>query len=171
MRPQIHLKNINPEFLLSKRIAGTRSGAETEGKAIQRLPHLGIHLPTPKPDFCWCQGVLTDRSPVYLSPIGFASAGPKPMQMNTAKHWTEYDDPTGEDRARTVGAEGVCILIGRTTMSTCQTPSALKDLTTNQRVHGAGGAHGFTWICSRGSPYLTSLAWLGKGCLRSTQPM
>jgi len=38
-----HLKNINPEFLLSKGNAGTKSGAETEGKVIQRLPHLGIH--------------------------------------------------------------------------------------------------------------------------------
>ena len=33
----------NPEFLLSKGNAGTKSGAETEGKAIQSLPHLGIH--------------------------------------------------------------------------------------------------------------------------------
>jgi len=38
-----HLKNFNPEFLLSKENAKTKSGAETEGKAIQRLPHLGIH--------------------------------------------------------------------------------------------------------------------------------
>jgi hypothetical protein len=43
MGPPTHLKNINPEFLLSKGNAGTKSGTETEGKAIQRLPHLGIH--------------------------------------------------------------------------------------------------------------------------------
>jgi len=34
---------MNPEFLLSKGNAGTKNGAETEGKAIQRLPHPGIH--------------------------------------------------------------------------------------------------------------------------------
>jgi hypothetical protein len=34
--------------------------------------------------------------------------------MYTAKHWTEFGDPNGEVRARTVGAEGVCNLIGRT---------------------------------------------------------
>jgi hypothetical protein len=49
MAPQLrdgathHLKNINPEYLLSKGNAGTKSGVETEGKAIQRLPHLRIH--------------------------------------------------------------------------------------------------------------------------------
>jgi hypothetical protein len=31
------------KFLLSTGNAGTKSGAETEGKAIQRLTHLGIH--------------------------------------------------------------------------------------------------------------------------------
>jgi hypothetical protein len=38
-----HFQSINPEFLLSKGNAGTKSGAETEEKAIQGLPHLGIH--------------------------------------------------------------------------------------------------------------------------------
>jgi hypothetical protein len=38
-----HLKNINTEFLLSKGNAVTKNGAETEAKAIQKLPHLGIH--------------------------------------------------------------------------------------------------------------------------------
>jgi hypothetical protein len=44
MGPLTHLKNINPEFLLLKGKAGTKSGAETEGKVIQRLPHLETHL-------------------------------------------------------------------------------------------------------------------------------
>ena len=39
-----HHKNTNPELLLSEGNAGTKSGAETEGKAIQRLlHHLAIH--------------------------------------------------------------------------------------------------------------------------------
>jgi hypothetical protein len=36
-------QNFNPELLLSKGNTGTKSGAETEVKALQRLPHLGIH--------------------------------------------------------------------------------------------------------------------------------
>jgi hypothetical protein len=43
MRPSTHLKNINPELLLSKGNAGAKSRAESEEKAVQRLPHIGIH--------------------------------------------------------------------------------------------------------------------------------
>ena len=39
--PLTHLKNFNPELLLSKGNTETKSGEETEGKSIQRLPHLG----------------------------------------------------------------------------------------------------------------------------------
>jgi hypothetical protein len=42
------------------------------------------------------------------------------MQIYTAYHWTECVDPNGEVRARTVIAEEVCNLIGRTTISTNQ---------------------------------------------------
>jgi hypothetical protein len=62
--------NPNTEFFLSKgnkRRAKIR--AETEGKAIQRLLHLGIHPYTiTKPrQYCGCQEVLADRSLVWLS--------------------------------------------------------------------------------------------------------
>jgi hypothetical protein len=43
MQPSTHLKNINPEFLPSKGNAVTKNRAGTEGKVIQRMPHLGIH--------------------------------------------------------------------------------------------------------------------------------
>ena len=43
MGPPTHLKNINPELFLSKENSGTKSGAETEGKAIERLSYLEIH--------------------------------------------------------------------------------------------------------------------------------
>jgi hypothetical protein len=43
MGPPTYLKNINPELLLSKGNAGAKSEAKTEGKTIQRLPHLEIH--------------------------------------------------------------------------------------------------------------------------------
>ena len=42
MCPPTHLKIFNPELSLSKGNAGTKSGAETEERAIQRLLHLGI---------------------------------------------------------------------------------------------------------------------------------
>jgi hypothetical protein len=38
--------------------------------------------------------------------------------MYTAKHWIKSGDPSGEFRARTVGAERVFKLIGRTKIST-----------------------------------------------------
>jgi hypothetical protein len=43
MGPTMLLKNTNPEFFLSKENEGKNSGTETEGKPIQRLPHIGIH--------------------------------------------------------------------------------------------------------------------------------
>jgi hypothetical protein len=50
------------------------------------------------------------------------------MQMYTAKHWIEHGDPNREVRARTVGAEGVCNLIERKTISINQdTPKAPRD--------------------------------------------
>jgi hypothetical protein len=36
-------KDFNPEMFLSKGRTGTKNGAGTEGRAIQGLPHLGIH--------------------------------------------------------------------------------------------------------------------------------
>jgi hypothetical protein len=44
-----HVRNINPEFLLSKRGAGIKTGAGTEGTAIQREtvpPRNPSHLQT-----------------------------------------------------------------------------------------------------------------------------
>jgi hypothetical protein len=35
MGPLTHLKNINPEFLLSKENPGTKNGAETKGRPSQ----------------------------------------------------------------------------------------------------------------------------------------
>jgi hypothetical protein len=43
MGPPTCLQILNPEGLLSKRNMEAECGAVTEGKAIQRLPHIGIH--------------------------------------------------------------------------------------------------------------------------------
>jgi hypothetical protein len=44
------------------------------------------------------------------------------MQVLAANHRAETSNPNGEVRGRTEGAEGVCNPIGRTTISTTQTP-------------------------------------------------
>ena len=38
-----HLKKFNSELILPKGNTGTKNGAETEGQATQKVPHLGIH--------------------------------------------------------------------------------------------------------------------------------
>jgi hypothetical protein len=43
MWPPTSLQFFNPELFLSKGNTETKCGAVTERKAIQRLPHLGIH--------------------------------------------------------------------------------------------------------------------------------
>jgi hypothetical protein len=48
MRPPTHFNIFNPEMFLYKEKT-EKNGTETEGKAIQRLPHLEIHLQTPNP--------------------------------------------------------------------------------------------------------------------------
>jgi hypothetical protein len=48
--------------------------------------------------------------------------------MYTAKHCTECGDPNSEVRTRTIGAEGVCNLIGRTTIPTNQNPHRYQGL-------------------------------------------
>jgi hypothetical protein len=45
----------------------------------------------------------------------------------SAKHLTEHGDPSGEVKGSTEGSEEFCNLIGRTTLSTNQTPKALRD--------------------------------------------
>jgi hypothetical protein len=39
------------------------------------------------------------------------------------KYWTEHGDHNGRVREKTEGAEGVCIIIQRTTISTNHTPT------------------------------------------------
>ena len=73
MGPPTYLKNINPELFPSKGDAGTKSGAETEGKDIQRLPHLGnpYHLQTPNPNAIINAKKLLVTGLVWLFPERF----------------------------------------------------------------------------------------------------
>ena len=75
----------------------------------------------------------------YSCPLrGSIRAGPVQVQMCTAKHWTEHGDPNGEVRARTVGAEGVCNLIGRTTSTNQASPELNHQPKSTQR--------GYPWL-------------------------
>jgi len=47
------------------------------------------------------------------------------MSMLAANHWTEHRDPSGGVREKIKGAEGVYNPIGRTSISTSQTPPEL----------------------------------------------
>jgi hypothetical protein len=160
MEPLTHLKNFNPELFLSKGNVGTESGTETEGKAIQKLPHLGIHpiyshqtqtlLLMPK-SACWQE---TDNSCLLR---GCVRAWPIQMQMIADNHWTEHGVPNGRVRGRTEGAEGVCNSIGRTTILTNQTSQSSQGLNHQPKsIHG--GIHVSRCTCTRGLPYLASMS-------------
>ena len=83
--------------------------------------------------YCGCQEVLADRSLIQLSPDRPCQSLTNTGQMLTANHWTEHGVPNGE---RTEGAEGVCNPIGRTTISTSQTPQSFQALSCQQKNMG-----------------------------------
>jgi hypothetical protein len=70
MGPPTYLQNFNPELLLSKGNTGIKSGAETEGKAVQKLSTWGSipHADIKPRYYCGCQEVLADRSLMQLFP-------------------------------------------------------------------------------------------------------
>ena len=94
-----HLQNFNLESFLSKENTGTKSGAETEGKAIQRLPNLGIH-PT-----CRYQTQTLWRL-IQLSPERLCQSLTNTDAEARNQPLTEYRDLNGGVRGRTEGAEG-----------------------------------------------------------------
>jgi hypothetical protein len=78
--------------------------------------------------------------------------------MYTVKYWTEHGDPNGETRPRTVGAEGICNLIGRTTSNNIKQPNLTSLLGTKPTaIENTGATHSSNWICGRGLPYLVLL--------------
>jgi hypothetical protein len=120
---------------IQKGNAATKSGAETERKAIQRLPDLGVYpirghqtqrlLLMPRK--CFLTRDLFS-CPVRASTI----ARQIQMYVYTAKHWTEHGETNVKVRARTVGAEAACHLIGRT-ISTNQCPQSSQGLNHQQK--------------------------------------
>ena len=124
-----------------------KCGAETDGKATRRLSHLGIHpiySYQTQTFLCGYQEVHAERRLICLSPEWALEIH---RQMFAANHWTECGVPNREVRERTEGVEGICNLIGRTTISTNQTPPELPGTSHQQR-----STHSSSCICSRGWP-------------------
>jgi hypothetical protein len=133
MGPPTHLKSINPELLLSKGNTGTKSGGETRWKAVQRLPHLGIH-------------------PIYRHQIQMLLLMPRSGCKKDPGIVCPWEEETDNYRCGcldwvqgpqwrswgTEGAEGVCNPIEITTISTNQSPQIAQGLNHQPRVHMEG---------------------------------
>jgi len=78
------------------------------------------------------------------------------MLILAAIHRTEQGTPMEELEGKTEGAEGVCDPIGRSAMSTNQTPQSSQGLN-HQPKSTHGGTQGSISICSRGWPYQESM--------------
>ena len=100
---------------------------------------------------CWLRGAWYR---CFLR--GFAKSLLIQMWMLAVNHQNELWDPNVEVRGRTEGAEEVCNIIGKTTISTNQTPQSSQELKLQpNKTHG--GTHGSRCTCSRGWPYLASI--------------
>jgi hypothetical protein len=122
-------------------------GPETEGKTIQRLPHLGIHsiyrhqtqkLLSMQRSFCWQEPDIAVSCEDWQIQ----------KRMLVANHWTEQGVPNGAVWERTERAEEVCNPIGRTMISTNKTPQSSQGLN-HQAKSTHGWNRGSSYICSR----------------------
>jgi hypothetical protein len=65
------------------------------------------------------------------------------------------------------GAEGVCNLIGETTISTNQNPPPSSQGLNHQTKYTHGGTHSSSCKCSRGWPYLASMGGEALGPMKA----
>jgi hypothetical protein len=96
---------------------------------------------------------------------GYASACQIQKWMFTVIHWMEHRDPNGGTRESTPGAEGVCILIGVTTIRTLQYSPELMSLVAYVAEHGLVGINGRrgTWSCEDYMPQYRGMPGPGAG--------
>ena len=92
-----HLKVFNAEMFLSKGRTGTKNGTETEGRAIQGLPHLGIHnVCRHQTRHCCCgQEGLADRNLVWWF-LGRSCQQLTNADVDAWSHQTELRNLLGE---------------------------------------------------------------------------
>jgi hypothetical protein len=115
----------------------TKYGAETEEKAILRLPHLGIHpiYSHQTQSYCRCWEVLADRRLIRQSPQRLPELnkyrGGNSQPTIRLSSWV----PDGGDGEETEGAEGVCSPIVEQQCQQAKSSRAPWDWTTNQRTH------------------------------------
>jgi hypothetical protein len=135
---------------------GNMRGSETERKAIQRLPHLGIHP------------IYSHQTQTLLwMPRSACWQGPA-----MAVSWKDLPEPdkyrgrclqptiglSGGVRERTEGSEGVCNHTGRTTILINQIPQSSQGLNYQPKsTHGEWGTHSSSHIFSRGWPCWVSV--------------
>jgi hypothetical protein len=112
------------------------------------------HIQSPNPDTIADDKKFMLTGAWYICLLrGSSIAWQIQRQVLTANHWTEHGDLNGEVRTRT---EGVFNSIGRTTVSTNQTPQSYQGLN-HQPKSAHGGIHVSSCICDRGWSYLTSM--------------
>ena len=84
-------------------------------------------------------------------------------------NWTEHKVSNEGVRERTQGAEGVCSLIGGTTICTIQYPPSFLGLN-HQPKKTHSGTHGSSCICSRGWPSQSSMVGEALGPVKVLCP-
>jgi hypothetical protein len=72
------------------------------------------------------------------------------MWILAANYWTEHRVPKGGVRERTEGPESVCNLIGKTTISTNETPPP----PSSQRVHMEGPMDPAAYVAEDGLGFM-----------------
>jgi hypothetical protein len=97
---------------------------------------------------------------------GSAIAWQEQRLMLTVNHQTDHGIPSAGVRGRTEGAEGVCNLIGRTTISTNQTLQSPQGLN-HQPKSTHRGSHGSSHIYSRGWPCGASVGGEAPGSVKA----
>ena len=117
----------------------TKCGAETEGKAIERLPHLGIYsiyshqtktLLWMPGCACWWKPDMAVSWEALTEPDKYRGGNSQPT------FGLSSGVPDGRDGEETEGTEGVCSSMKGAKVWTGQTtPRAPEDWTTNQRIH------------------------------------
>ena len=146
------LKSINPEFLLSKGNTGTKCTAEIEGKAIQRLPHLGIH---PICSYQTHSLLLMPRSACWQEPDMDVSwkALPETYQNRCGCLQPTIGLSTGASMEEL--GQGLKELKMFEQFQPTISFRTSRDKPANKESQG--GIHGSSCICSWGWPYLTSI--------------
>ena len=119
--------------------------------------------------YCGYLEVQAGRSLIWLSPESLWQSLKAQRWMFASNHWTDHRVPSGGIRERTGGAEGFCNTIGRTKITTNQTPQSFQALNHQPKtIHG--GTHGSSCICSRGWSYLASMGGEALGSVKARCP-